>query len=110
VRIPLPHGRALIGTVLYGLTAFAGAYAALYWGLVEAPAGTVQVLIATVPLVTLVMAVALRQERFALRGLVGALVALSGIAVIVGNSSERRSRWPRSSRSSSVSASSRSVT
>jgi drug/metabolite transporter (DMT)-like permease len=84
-RTALPRGRARIGTLLYGLTAFAGAYAALYWGLVEAPAGTVQVMIATVPLVTLVLAVLSGQERFTVRGVVGALVAMGGIAVIVGD-------------------------
>jgi drug/metabolite transporter (DMT)-like permease len=85
LRLPLPRGRARIGILLYGLTAFAGAYAALYWGLVEAPAGSVQVIIATVPLVTLLLAVALRQERFTLRGIAGAVVAMAGIVVIVGD-------------------------
>jgi drug/metabolite transporter (DMT)-like permease len=85
LRLPPPRGRARAGVVLYGLVAFAGAYAALYWGLVEAPAGTVQVIIATVPLVTLFMAVVIGQERFTVRGLSGALVALTGIVVIVGD-------------------------
>lgn len=85
LRLPLPRGRARVGIVLYGLSAFAGAYAALYWGLVEAPAGTVQVIIATVPLVTLLMAVAIGQERFTARGVGGAGVAFTGIVVIVGD-------------------------
>jgi drug/metabolite transporter (DMT)-like permease len=84
LRLPIPRGRARLGILLYGLTAFAGAYAALYWGLVETPAATVQVLIATVPLVTLLLAVSVGQERFTVRALAGALVALSGIIVIVG--------------------------
>jgi drug/metabolite transporter (DMT)-like permease len=84
-RTSLPRGRARLGTLLYGLTAFAGAYAALYWSLLEAPAATVQVVIATVPLVTLVIAVAVGQERFTTRGVLGALVAIGGIAVIVGD-------------------------
>jgi drug/metabolite transporter (DMT)-like permease len=85
LRLPLPRGRARIGILLYGLTAFAGAYAALYQGLEGAPAGTVQVIIATAPLVTMLMAVVLGQERFTIRGIAGAVVALAGISVIVGD-------------------------
>jgi drug/metabolite transporter (DMT)-like permease len=85
LRLPMPRGRASLGILLYGLTAFAGAYAALYWGLVGTPAATVQVLIATVPLVTLLLAVAMGQERLTVRGLAGVLVALTGILVIVGD-------------------------
>lgn len=82
-RPPLPRGRARLGALLYGLTAFAGSYAALYWGLVEAPAPTAMVVIATVPLMTLVLAVSIGQEGLTVRGVIGALVALAGIVVVV---------------------------
>lgn len=82
-RPPLPRGRARVGALLYGLTAFAGSYAALYWGLVEAPAATAMVVIATVPMMTLLIAVAIGQERLSARGVGGAVVALAGIAVVV---------------------------
>lgn len=84
-RTPLPAGPARAGVVLYGLTAFAGSYAALYWGLVEAPATTAMIVIATVPLLTLLIAAAVGQERLSARGLAGAVVALGGIVLIVGD-------------------------
>ena len=84
-RTPLPDSRARMGIVLYGLTAFAGSYAALYWGLAEAPAATAQVVIAMVPLLTLLMAGSIRQERITARGVIGAAVAFAGIAVIVSD-------------------------
>ena len=84
-RTPLPSGRARLGIMLYGLTAFAGSYAGLYWGLVEAPAAPAQVVIATVPLITLLFAVGIGQERLTARGVVGAVVAFVGIAVVLGD-------------------------
>lgn len=84
-RPPLPHGRARIGIVLYGLTSFAGSYAALYWGLVEAPAAMAMIAIATVPLMTLVMTAAIGQERITGRAIAAAAVALVGTGVIVGD-------------------------
>ncbi|CAN5616421.1 O-acetylserine/cysteine exporter [soil metagenome] len=84
-RTPLPRGRARLGVVLYGLTAFAGSYAGAYWGLVEAPAATAMVVIATVPLMTLLIAVAIGQEGLTGRGLAGAVVALVGIVILVGD-------------------------
>src|SRR5688572_12391866 len=61
-RPPLPRGAAAVGVGLYGLLNFAGAYAFAYWGLVEAPAGTAQVMIATSPLLTLLIAAAIGLE------------------------------------------------
>jgi drug/metabolite transporter (DMT)-like permease len=46
------------------------------------PGGTGSVLIATSPLITFALAIAQGQERFRLRGLVGALVALAGIGLV----------------------------
>lgn len=82
---PLPRGRARLGVLLYGLTSFAGAYAALYTGLVNAPAVTAMVAIALVPLLTLLMAVAIGQETLTRRGVSGAIVALAGIGLIVSD-------------------------
>jgi drug/metabolite transporter (DMT)-like permease len=80
-----PRGRSLVGSVLYGLFGFAGFYALAYFGLVHAPAGVAQVLIAGAPLLTLLLAVAQRLEKFRWQGLVGSLIAAAGIAVIFGN-------------------------
>jgi O-acetylserine/cysteine efflux transporter len=85
VRPPWPHGRTLVGAALYGLVGFAGFYAFAYFGLVDAPAGVAQVLFAGAPLLTLLLAVAQRLERFRWQGLAGSVVAAAGIAVIFGN-------------------------
>jgi drug/metabolite transporter (DMT)-like permease len=77
--IALPRGRALLGTVVYGLLSVGGAYAGLYWGLLRAPAGLVGALLALMPLLTLFFAWAHGVERLRLRGLVGALIATGGV-------------------------------
>jgi drug/metabolite transporter (DMT)-like permease len=84
-RIPVPRGRALLGPVVYGVLGFALSYALVYFGLLEAHAGPAQVILAIVPLLTILFAAAQRQERFSTRGAVGALVAAGGIAIIFGD-------------------------
>lgn len=81
-RIPLPEGRLLRGAALYGLLGFGVSYAMLYYALVELTAGTVSVVMAAVPLFTLVIAVVQGQERFSLRGVLGGLLAIAGIVVL----------------------------
>jgi len=83
-RTPWPRGRALTGSVLYGAVGFAGAFGLIHWSLVQAPPAHVQTMLALVPLVTFLLAVAQRLERFRITGLIGALVAFEGIAVIFG--------------------------
>jgi drug/metabolite transporter (DMT)-like permease len=84
-RSSLPRGRALVGPIVYGALGFALSYAFIYFGLKEAHAGAAQVMLALVPLLTMLLAVAQRQERFSARGLAGAVVAAGGIAIIVGD-------------------------
>ena len=85
LRLPLPRGRALVGSVLYGLLAFAAAFAFLYWGLQWAGAGLGQIVLALVPLLTFLFAVVQRLERFRWQALIGATVAVGGIALIFGD-------------------------
>ena len=59
----VPRGRALIGSLLYGLFNFAGSFGLIYYGLVQVHAGLGQILLALVPLATLLLAVLWRQER-----------------------------------------------
>lgn len=80
-RNPLPKGRSLVGVVLYGVLNFGASYALLYWGLQTVQAGMTQVILALVPLLTLLFAIAHGQETFRWRGLVGAVLALSGIGL-----------------------------
>jgi drug/metabolite transporter (DMT)-like permease len=81
-RIPIPHGRALAGSLLYGVLGFFAAFTCLFWGLQDTPPGTGQIIIALVPLLTLGLAVLHGLERFSRRALVGALIAFGGLAFL----------------------------
>jgi drug/metabolite transporter (DMT)-like permease len=83
LRLRWPRGRQLVTTAVYGALAFAISYALLYWALVRATAGTATVVLAAVPLVTLLLAVAQRSERLSLRAVAGSVLALTGIAWMV---------------------------
>ncbi|HYN68782.1 MAG TPA: EamA family transporter [Candidatus Eisenbacteria bacterium] len=81
-RRSFPRGRSLTGAVLYGAIGFAASFGLAYTALRDTPAGTAQVLIALVPLLTFGLAILQRQERFRAEGLIGGLVALTGIAIV----------------------------
>lgn len=81
-RIPLPRGRAALGAAIYGTLGFGLAYGCLYFALVGLSAGTTSIITASVPLVTLVLAVAHKQERFTLNGIIGGVLAMAGIGLI----------------------------
>lgn len=85
LRLELPRGRALTGALLYGLF-IGGAFALAYYALVRVHAGLAQTLLALVPLATLLLAVAQRQERLRVAAVVGTLLALGGVALISGAS------------------------
>ncbi|MBA2642745.1 MAG: DMT family transporter [Actinobacteria bacterium] len=82
LRVPLPRGRALAGAVLFGVLQFGATYALAYYALVELHAGFGQILLALVPLMTLLLAVAQGQERLRLAAIVGTLLALVGVVVM----------------------------
>ena len=84
-RIPIPNGKALLGSFTYGLLGFFGAFAFLFWGFRETPPGTGQIIIALVPLLTLLLAVAHGLERFSMRALVGVLIAFGGLVFLVAD-------------------------
>ena len=86
LKAPWPRGRAALGAAIYGLLGFGVAYALLYFALVGLTAGTSSLILASVPLLTLVLAVAQRQERFTTRGLTGGLLAIVGIALLSARS------------------------
>ncbi|MDQ3781342.1 MAG: EamA family transporter [Actinomycetota bacterium] len=79
LRLRWPRGRQLWVTVVYGLLGFALFYALMYWALVRVTAGVATVVLAVVPLVTLLLATAHRLERLQRRALIGALLALVGL-------------------------------
>jgi drug/metabolite transporter (DMT)-like permease len=82
LRLAVPRGRALLGAVVYGALTFGAAFALAYYALVEIHAGFGQTLLALVPLATLLLAVAQRQERLSTAALGGALIALVGVALM----------------------------
>ena len=83
-RIRLPRGRDLRGALLFGVVQFGLGFGLGYWALVRVPASIAGVLLAGVPLFTLAFAVVSRVELPTVRGLVGALISIGGIAVILG--------------------------
>jgi drug/metabolite transporter (DMT)-like permease len=84
--LTLPSSPATWASLLYlALVGSVGLFMLTLYVLARWSASATAYATLAMPLVTLVMAVALGQERFTLRGLVGALVALSGITVIVGD-------------------------
>jgi len=86
LRRPVPRGRALTGSLLYGLFNFAGAFGFGFLAFVELEAGFGQLVLAIVPLLTLLLAVAHGQEGLRMRSLSGALLAIAGIAVMSSGS------------------------
>ncbi len=82
LRLALPRGKALAGAVLFGLLQFGATYALAYYALLELHAGFGQILLALVPLMTLLLAVAQGQERLSVAATGGALLALAGVVMM----------------------------
>jgi drug/metabolite transporter (DMT)-like permease len=83
-RQPLPRGRALVGVLLFGGLSFAGFFAFAYMGIQRLPVSIAGVVFASVPLLTFVAAVLHGLESFRWLTLAGALLAVAGIAIMVG--------------------------
>jgi drug/metabolite transporter (DMT)-like permease len=82
LRLPLPRGRALLGAVLFGLLNFGGFFTFIYYGLQEVQPGMSMVILALVPLFTLLFSLLHHQETFRWRALLGTLLALGGILLV----------------------------
>jgi len=82
LRLAFPRGRALVGSLLYGLFNISAGFGLIYYGLVQVHAGLGQILLALVPLATLLLAVLWRQERLRAAAVMGTLLALAGVAVV----------------------------
>jgi drug/metabolite transporter (DMT)-like permease len=85
-KIPLPRGRALLGAALFGTLTVGVSFTLVAWGLVATPASLYQVLMAMVPLLTIFFASLHGLEKIRWQGILGALLAVAGIAVVVGSS------------------------
>lgn len=84
-RIPMPRGRALAGSAVYGVFMFAIFFGFIYWGLVEVPAAVGSILNATVPLMTFALAASIGLERFRWSAVVGGVTVIGGIAILAGS-------------------------
>lgn len=84
-KVALPRGRALIGAILFG-TLSATAMLLIYLGLTKTQASLFQTIVAIVPLLTLIFAVAHGLEILRRRGVAGGLLAVVGIAIAVSGS------------------------
>jgi drug/metabolite transporter (DMT)-like permease len=80
LRLRWPRGDQLKLTLVYGALSFALFYALMYWALVHVTAGVATVVMAVVPLMTLLLAGAQKLERITRRNVAGAVLALAGIA------------------------------
>ena len=81
-RQPRPNWPMVKGSAVYGAIGFAASFACINIGLHDVPGGTGSVLVAMAPLMTLGLAVAQGQERFNVQALLGALVAVAGVAIV----------------------------
>lgn len=81
-RMSFPQGRALAGAAVFGALSFGTVYGLLYLALLGIGAGTTSVIMAAVPLATLVLAVTQGQEKFTLQRMAGGILALGGIGVL----------------------------
>jgi len=77
-----PRGRALVGAVLYGVVNFGLAFASLYFALLELGAGFLQILLAVIPLITLLLVVVQRLERLRVSAVAGAVIAFVGVLLM----------------------------
>ena len=82
LRLPFPRGRALFGAVLYGVFNFGLAFACLFYALVELGAGFLQILLAVIPLITLLLVVVQRLERLRAAAVTGAVIAFVGVLLM----------------------------
>ncbi len=79
LRLEWPRGRLLVLTAAYGLFTFTLSYALMYWALTRMTAGMAAVVLATVPLVTPLLATIHRMEALNRRALLGSVAAFAGI-------------------------------
>ena len=84
-RRPVPRGDHLLGTVLYAVLGFALAYFFLYQAIGYAGSGTTMTVLAVVPLLTVLLSVVHGIERPRLLGIVGAVIAAVGIAIVAAD-------------------------
>lgn len=84
--IRLPRGPQLRAALGYGVLQFGVNFPLLYWGEKVVPSGVSAVVYATIPLTSALLARAFGLERLTVNKMVGALVALGGVAILFSGS------------------------
>jgi drug/metabolite transporter (DMT)-like permease len=93
--LSFPQGETLRGALLYGLLSFGILYAFLYWALLHISSGLTSVLFATLPLVTLLMAVAVGLERLRWSNIFGASIVIGGVVLMFAQQLDGAAQfWP----------------
>lgn len=92
-RVPLPRGRDLGKALLFGFVQFGLGFGLGYWALVKVPAGVAGVMLAFLPLFTLIVAALARIEPMTGRGVAGSLISIAGIAVMLGGGAGATLPW-----------------
>ncbi len=82
MRLAFPRGSELLGALVFGVLQFGATFALAYYALIELHAGFGQIILALVPLMTLLLATAQGQERLHLVALGGTLLAFAGVLVM----------------------------
>jgi len=90
----VPKGRALVGAMLYGALGVGISMVLMGWGLVKTSASLAAILMAMVPLMTVLLAAIQSVESLTGRSLFGALIAVVGIAITVGGASSANISLP----------------
>jgi drug/metabolite transporter (DMT)-like permease len=85
-QVKVPKLRHVPALFLLGLIGIGGYNLALSYGETHVPAGTASLLVNCAPIVTALLAMLFLKERIRLRGWIGLIVSLGGVAIIVGTS------------------------
>jgi drug/metabolite transporter (DMT)-like permease len=93
-KLAVPKGRALFGAALYGFLSVGVSFVLVAWGLVKTQASLASILLALVPLMTLLLSSFQGLETLTRRGMFGALLAIAGTAVAVGGASSEEISLP----------------
>lgn len=86
-RLPVPSGRALLGAILFGALTVGFSLMLGTWALTVLPASLYQILMATVPLMTVFLSSIHGVESITRRAVLGAFITIAGVAVTVGGGS-----------------------
>jgi drug/metabolite transporter (DMT)-like permease len=84
-RVAVPRGRAFLGAATYGLLGFGAAFGLAFIAIPMTGAGLGQLLLGTVPLLTLVLVPLHGMEQFRPRAVIGSAIALLGIGVLAAD-------------------------